>query len=80
MVDTITQKVLDKASEDAKKYITEYEEWWKILCRAVTEDRTLTNIRQIVFFGAGLEHRPKYWMEEETFQELIQLAKMVNAG
>ena len=79
MVDMITQKVLDKASEDAKKYITEYEKWWKILCRAVLEDRTLTNIKQIMFFGAGLKHLPKCWIEEETFLELIQLAKMKNS-
>ena len=80
MVDIITQKILEKASEGAKKYIVGYEEWWKILCKAVSEDRTLTNIKQIMFFGAGLKFLPQHWIEEETFQELIRLAKMANKG
>ena len=78
MVEIKTQKVLDKASADAKRYVTEYEKWWRYLCEVCSKTEDISVIRYHMFIGKGWDYRPVGWVEEDTFQELINLARLQN--
>ena len=71
--------MIEKASDDAKRCIVEYEEWWQYLCEVCKKTDDMSVIKYHMFLGKGHNFRPACWISEPTFQELIRLAKMVNA-
>jgi hypothetical protein len=73
--DYVKNKVWKKASEDAKRYISDYKDFWIILCTIVHIHKERGLIYGHMFYGRGQAVRPKHWIPEETFQELISLAK-----
>lgn len=77
MVDTITQKVLEQASDDAKLYIQDYSEWWNYLCEVCKKTDDISVIKYRMFLDKGYNFRPMHWIPESIFLELIKLAKMV---
>ena len=73
--DYVKSKVWKKASEEAKRYICDYKDFWIILCTIVHLNKEESAIYRHMFFGRGQPVLPKHWIPEETFKELISLAK-----
>ncbi|MCK5260698.1 MAG: hypothetical protein KAJ44_00785 [Thermoplasmatales archaeon] len=76
MVEIKTQKGLKRVPADLKQIIEKYPEWWQYLCEVCSKTEDMSVIRYRMFIGQGHNFRPQHWIEEDTFQELIRLAKM----